>query len=185
MGTNFPYTLLSLDDIRKKIRLISDFPKNGVIYRDLYSIYLDKHAFDSLVRHLAEMIKQEIGNFDCVAAVEAQGFIVGGALAKYFNKGFLAIRKQHKLPGETNALICPMEYASVTLEIQKGVLGSKKKILIFDDTLATGQTALAMERLISQEQALIVGFAFLMETVHFGARKLFGDKKIISLLQFD
>lgn len=172
---------LSLEDLKKKVRLVQDYPKKGIIFKDLGPLYEDPLYFYSVVEHFAVRIKQVV---DIVASTEAQGFILGGALAHRLNSGFVQIRKKGELPGKTKRINFNMQYASTTLEIQEGIFPKNKKVLIFDDAIATGYTAKASKSLIESEGGIVVGFAFVMELDGLGGRNVLGDKNIISLIHF-
>jgi adenine phosphoribosyltransferase len=173
--------ILTLEDLKKKIRLIPNYPKKGITFKDLGPLYEDSSCFYSVVEHIAMRIKQPV---DIVASTEAQGFILGGALAQRLNSGFVQIRKKGELPGKTRRVDFDMQYASTTLEIQEGIFPKNKKILIFDDAIATGYTARASKSLVESEGGVVVGFAFVMELDGLGGREVLGYSNIISLIHF-
>lgn len=173
--------ILTLEELKKKIRLVQDYPKKGIIFKDLSPLYEDSLYFYSVVEHLAMRIKQPV---NIIASTEAQGFILGGALAHRLGAGFIQIRKKGELPGKTKRIDFNMQYASSTLEIQEGILSKNKRVLIFDDAIATGYTAKASKSLIESEGGLVVGFAFVMELAGLGGRSLLNDNNIISLIRF-
>lgn len=174
--------VLTHDELERKIRLIPNYPREGITFRDLGPIYLDQQGFSSLVELLSGSIEQEIGDFDYIAAMEAQGFIIGGALAQRLHKGFLQIRKDGELPGLTRKVSFSMQYANSALEIQTGIIRPNSRVLIYDDAIATGRTALAARELIEGERGIVAGYVFIMELGGFGGRELLASNKVSSLL---
>jgi adenine phosphoribosyltransferase len=181
--TTFQSFLTNIE-LKQKIELVKDYPKPGVTFKNLYPLYLDNHHLASLVANMAQLIIQDMGNFEYIAAIEAQSFILAGALAQQLQKGFMPIRKKGKLPGEILSANFTMQYAESSLEIQKGVLQPESKLLIFDDCIATGQTALTAKQLIEAEGCVVVGFTFVFEQEGLGGRNLVGGSPICTLLNF-
>lgn len=177
-------TILTPDQLKQKIGLIPNYPKEGITFKDLGPLYQDKQSFASLIENLSSRIREEIENFDYVAAMEAQGFILGGALAEHLNKGFIQIRKAGELPGLTRRKNFEMQYATTAIEIQRDIIKPESKVLIFDDAIATGKTAFAAKQLIEEEKGVVSGFVFVMELDGFGGRKLLTNNHIVSLIHF-
>ena len=148
-------------DLKKKIRNVSDFPKSGILFRDITPILKDPKAFSYVAEKFAEIFPKK--SFDMVAGIESRGFIFGAALAAKTDKGFIIIRKQGKLPGETIAKKYDIEYGSATMEIQKDAVKRGDRVLIIDDLLATGGTAQAAAHLIEKLGGKVVGMGFVIE----------------------
>ena len=125
--------------IKEKIRTIPDFPKKGIMFRDITTLLKDADGLHELVDALAEKYKNE--QFDVVAGLEARGFIIGSALAYKLGKGFVPIRKKGKLPGQTVSKSFALEYGTDTIEVHKDAVSPGAKVLLVDDLLATGGTA--------------------------------------------
>lgn len=146
---------------RAKILDVIDYPKPGFVFKDITPLLADSLAFKFTIRTFAE--KLESLNIDYIAGVEARGFIIGAALANELGKGFIPIRKPGKLPRATFRREYKLEYGADALEVHSDNLPINSKILIVDDVLATGGTAIAAGELISDLNSQIVGFAFLFE----------------------
>ncbi|MCM8795497.1 MAG: adenine phosphoribosyltransferase [Candidatus Omnitrophica bacterium] len=169
-------------DLKKYIRSIPDFPKPGILFRDITTLLKDKKAFKFAVDTLAA--KYRAKKIDVVVAVEARGFILGGALAHKLGAGFVPVRKKGKLPYKTNSVTYNLEYGTDTLEIHQDAIRHKNKVLIVDDLLATGGTVKAVVDLVNTLQGKIVGIAFLIELVDLGGREKLKDYPIYSLIKY-
>lgn len=151
------------------IRTIPDFPHEGIMFRDVTTLFLDARGFRLAIDQLlAPFVGQRI---DKVAGLEARGFILGGAVAHQLSVGFVPIRKKGKLPGKTIQQDYTLEYASATVEIHYDCLQPGEKVLLVDDLLATGGTAEAGIRLIERLGAQVVGTAFVVDLPDLGGRK--------------
>ena len=148
-------------DLKKHIRSIPDFPKPGILFKDITTLLKNKGAFKQAVDVLAAKYKNK--KIDLVVAVEARGFILGGAIAHRLGAGFVPIRKKGKLPHKTNSVTYELEYGTDTLEMHQDAIKPGEKVLIVDDLLATGGTVKAVTDLVRQLQGKIVGIAFLIE----------------------
>jgi len=148
-------------DLKKYIRNIPDFPKPGILFRDITTLLKNKGAFKQTVDALVSKYKNK--KIDLVVAVEARGFILGGAIAHRLGAGFVPVRKIGKLPYKTNSVTYELEYGRDTLEIHHDAISPGEKVLIVDDLLATGGTVKAVLDLVQQLQGKIVGIAFLIE----------------------
>ena len=146
-------------DLKKYIRSIPDFPKPGILFRDITTLLKDKEAFRVAVDELAA--KYQDKKIDCVVAVEARGFILGGAIAHKLGAGFVPVRKKGKLPHKTKSATYELEYGVDTLEMHNDAIGPGTKVLIVDDLLATGGTVKAVCDLVKQSEGKIEGIAFL------------------------
>jgi adenine phosphoribosyltransferase len=150
------------------IRTIPDFPHEGIMFRDVTTLFLDPRGFRLAIDQLlAPFVGQRI---DKVAGLEARGFILGGAVAHQLSVGFVPIRKKGKLPGKTIQQDYTLEYASATVEIHDDCLQPGEKVLLVDDLLATGGTADAGIRLIERLGAEVVGTAFVVDLPDLGGR---------------
>ncbi|MCC6304272.1 MAG: adenine phosphoribosyltransferase [Rhodobacteraceae bacterium] len=155
--------------VRDYIRTIVDFPKEGILFRDVTTLFADARGFrmaiDQLIHPYAGM------RIDKVAGLEARGFILGGALAHQLSTGFVPIRKKGKLPGRTIAQDYALEYGEAVMEVHDDALERGQKVLLVDDLLATGGTAEAGIRLVSRLGGEIVGCAFVIELPDLGGRR--------------
>ena len=164
------------------IRSIPDFPKPGILFRDITTLLKDKKAFKQALDLLAKKFAKE--KIDYVVGVEARGFIFGGALAAQLNVGFIPIRKKGKLPGRTKSITYDLEYGTDTLEIHADALKPKDKVLIVDDLLATGGTVRGVADLVEAQGAKITGAAFVIELVDLKGREKLRKYRIVSLVKF-
>ena len=170
-------------DLAKSIRSIPDFPKPGILFRDITTLLQDKNAFKTAVDLLAKKFAKE--KIDYVAGVEARGFIFGGALANKLNLGFIPVRKKGKLPGKTKGITYNLEYGADTLEIHQDALKPQDRVLIVDDLLATGGTVRAVADLLEAQGARVAGIAFVIELVDLKGRDKLKKYPIVSLVEFE
>ncbi|MDO8749001.1 MAG: adenine phosphoribosyltransferase [Candidatus Omnitrophota bacterium] len=170
-------------DLAKSIRSIPDFPKPGILFRDITTLIKDKKAFKESVELIAQKFAQE--KIDYVVGVEARGFIFGGALATRLNLGFIPVRKKGKLPAKTKGITYNLEYGTDTLEIHQDALNPGDKVLIIDDLLATGGTVRAVADLVEAQGAKVVGLAFVIELVDLKGREKLKNYPIVSLVHFE
>lgn len=171
------------DFIKSKIRDVPDFPREGIIFKDITTVLRDpeafRHSVDLLARHFE---KQKI---DYIAGIEARGFIFGSALAYKLGVGFIPIRKPGKLPSKTLKVRYELEYSKDTLEIHKDAIEAGKRVLIVDDLLATGGTAEAAIKLVKKIGGVLIGIAFVVELEFLkGRKKLPENCKITRLISF-
>ena len=170
------------DVLKKHIRNIPDFPKQGILFRDITTLLKDKTAFKKAIDGLAKIVKGK--KIDYVVAVESRGFIFGAALAYKLGAGFIPIRKKGKLPAETISASYALEYGTDSLEMHKDALKANSKILIVDDLLATGGTVAAVCQLTQQVKAKICGIVFLIELCDLKGRDKLKGYPIYSLIQY-
>jgi adenine phosphoribosyltransferase len=160
--------MISQNAVADYIRTIPDFPKPGIMFRDITTLFQDPHGFRLAIDQLlAPFVGQ---NIDVVAGLEARGFILGGAVAHQLSKGFVPIRKQGKLPGDTIQQAYDLEYGSGVMEIHQDAFEPGQKVLLVDDLLATGGTAQAGIQLIERLGAEVVGCAFVIDLPDLGGR---------------
>lgn len=171
-----------LDILRAKVRAIADFPKEGIVFRDITPLLGDPQAFNMAVNLLAD---RYIGkHIDRVVGVEARGFILGAALAYKLNTGLVLVRKPGKLPAETLKAAYELEYGADELEIHQDALAPGARVVLVDDVIATGGTIRAAMNLIQKLQCEIVEIAFLIELCGLNGRQRLQDHPVFSLLQY-
>jgi adenine phosphoribosyltransferase len=170
-------------DLGAHIRDIPDFPKPGILFKDITPLLLDAEALSQAVTELADWARPL--NVDFVAAAEARGFILGAALARELGAGFVPARKPGKLPHETIAAEYILEYGVDALEMHADALADGARVLLHDDLLATGGTAKALTELIEGTGAQVVGCCFLVELAFLGGRERLGGYNVHSLLTYD
>jgi adenine phosphoribosyltransferase len=169
-------------DLRDHIRDIPDFPKPGILFKDITPLLLDPAACDEAVSRLAEWSRPR--QVDLVVAAEARGFILGGALARELGAGFVPARKPGKLPHETVSAEYILEYGVDALEMHADALAHGARVLIHDDLLATGGTALALCELVETLGANVVGLAFVIELSFLGGREKLAGHDVLSLVDY-
>jgi adenine phosphoribosyltransferase len=171
------------DGLKELIREVPDFPKKGILFYDITTLLKDKLGFARLIDALSEhYIGKEI---DLVLGMEARGFIFGPALAYRLNAGFVPVRKPGKLPSEIVKVSYELEYGSNVLEVHKDAIEKDQRVLIVDDLLATGGTAVATAELASGLGAQIAGLAFVVELDFLRGREKLAKYDVFSLLHYD
>ncbi len=176
-------TTLSIEDVKAKIRAIKDFPKEGIIFRDITTGIKDAQTMKFMVDYLCEQYKDI--RIDYIAGIESRGFIFGMPMAYKLNCGFIPIRKPNKLPAKTISESYGLEYGQDTIEIHEDAIEKGANVLIVDDLLATGGTAKAACNLVKRAGGNLVGIAFLIELNDLNGRKKLGDcGKVVSMLQY-
>lgn len=169
--------------LRELIRDIPDFPKPGILFRDITPLLADPAAFRAAIEHLAEHYRGQ--RVDAVAAAEARGFVFAAPIALELEVGFVPIRKPGKLPFDTHAFHYELEYGTDALEVHIDSLREGHRVLLVDDLLATGGTMQACLRLAERIGAEIAGCAFLIELTSLGGRRKLEPYDVFSLLQYD
>jgi adenine phosphoribosyltransferase len=183
MPTPAPITSSDCDALKKLIREVPDFPKKGILFYDITTLLKDKLGFARLIDALsANYIGKEI---DLVLGMEARGFIFGPALAYRLNAGFVPVRKPGKLPAPTAKVSYELEYGSNSLEIHRDAIEKGQRVLIVDDLLATGGTAVATAQLAEGLGAQIAGLAFVVELDFLKGREKLAGHDVFSLLHYD
>jgi adenine phosphoribosyltransferase len=171
-----------MEELKKKIRDIQDFPKPGIGFKDITTLLRDASSFNRAVDIMAHRyIDQKV---DVVLGIEARGFIIGSALAYKLNKGVILVRKPGKLPYKTHSVSYELEYGTDTLEIHQDAVEKGQRVLIADDVLATGGTVRAVIDLINRMGGSVVECAFLAELTFLEGRKKLPDTSVFSLLKF-
>ena len=158
-----------MDHLKKYISEINDFPKKGIVFKDLNPIYKEPKIWNELMLPLQKLISNK--KPDYIAGIEARGFIAASALAFKLGLGFITIRKPNKLPGKVIGINYKLEYGEDRLEIQQNIIEKDSKVILLDDLLATGGTAGAAGNLIKKTGANLIGYAFLVELTELSGRE--------------
>ncbi len=169
--------------LKNNIRTIPDFPKPGIMFRDITTLLKDKESFKKLIDILYERYKDY--NIDLVAGIESRGFIIAGILAEKLNSGLILIRKPGKLPAETIAENYELEYGLDRVEIHKDAISKGQKVLLIDDLIATGGTALASCKLIEKLEGEVVECCFTIELPDLKGREKLSKYPVFSLIKFE
>ena len=171
-------------DLKKYIRSIPDYPKKGILFRDITTLIKDSKAFNYSIDKIIEISKKL--DFDKIAAIESRGFVFASAVSYKLNKPFIMMRKKNKLPSEKISVDFELEYGTATLEIHKDSLSEGDKVLIIDDLIATGGTAEAGAKLVEMSKAKVAGFIFIINLFDLGGNKKLIDKSYFtkSLIEF-
>jgi adenine phosphoribosyltransferase len=173
----------SYDSLKTFIREIPDYPKPGILFYDITTLIKEKLGLARVIDGITEHYIDK--NIDLVVGMEARGFIFGPAVAYRLNAGFIPIRKPRKLPGETVKHTYKLEYGEDTLEIHKDAIQNAQRVLIVDDLLATGGTAVAATELVKQLGGEICGIAFVIELDFLNGRDKLRNQDVFSLLHYD
>lgn len=172
-----------MDDLKKLIREVPDYPKPGILFYDLTTLLQDKKGFHSLIEKLCDKFAGK--HVDLVAGIEARGFIFGPALAYRLGAGFVPIRKPNKLPWKTEQVTYQLEYGTDKLEIHQDAVKRGERVLLCDDLLATGGTAAAAVQLIRNLGGEVTGGAFAVELTFLKGREKLNGTEVFSLIQYD
>jgi len=170
-------------DIRGAIRDIPDFPKPGIVFKDITPLLSNGPLFGKTIDVIAERYRSQ--RVDTVLGIESRGFIVGAALAYKLGAGFSVVRKPGKLPYETHSASYELEYGKDTLEIHIDALAPNSRVVIADDLIATGGTAAATAELVSKLGATVVECAFVIELAFLNGREKLKPHGVFSVLQYD
>ena len=172
--------------IKSKIRTVLDYPVKGCAFRDISTLISDPEGLQLVVKGLKERYERK-SEFDIIVGIEARGFIVGSALAYSLRKGFVMIRKPGKLPGEVISQEYQLEYGSDTMEIHADAFIPGTKVLIVDDVIATGGTAMSAIALVEKLGGIVTGTAFIIDLPDAGGSKKLQDNgyKMFSLTEFE
>jgi adenine phosphoribosyltransferase len=173
--------------IKSRIRTIPDHPKKGILFRDITTLIKDPVGFRLVIDAFTQHFRKCVDEFDIIVGIESRGFIIGGALAYTLGKGFVPVRKKGKLPAETISHEYELEYGTDTIEMHKDALKKGDRVLLVDDLLATGGTALASATLIEKLGGKVVEMAFIVDLPDVGGSKRLLDKgyKIFYLTDFE
>jgi len=174
---------MASDELKSYIREVPDFPKPGILFYDITTLLKQARPFARLVDLLAAHYADRA--VDVVAGIEARGFIFGPALAYKLGAGFVPIRKPRKLPAETASVEYALEYGTDRLEIHRDAIAPGQRVLIVDDLMATGGTAVASAHLVNQVGGTVAGLAFVVELTFLHGRQRLAGYDVMSLLQYD
>ena len=170
-------------DLKSFVRDIPDFPKPGILFKDITPVLKDADCFRFIVDAVARELAPN-GKIDFVVGIESRGFIMSPVLAYKLNAGFVPVRKKGKLPFRTEQESYTLEYGEAVLEIHQDAVGPGSRVVIIDDLLATGGTALAAARLVEKLGGKVVKIAFLVELLFLAGRKKLSGYDIFSLVQY-
>ena len=171
-------------DLKKYIRSIQDYPKKGILFRDITTLIKNKDAYRNCIDQMSKILSKV--NYDKIAGIESRGFIFASPLSYNLSKPYVLLRKKNKLPAERYSVDFELEYGKATLEIHKDSIKPKEKVLIIDDLIATGGTAEAGAKLVEKSGGIVSGFIFVMNLFDLGGKKLMENKgyKTFSLIDF-
>ncbi len=174
------------DKLDIAIRNVPDFPKPGIQFKDITPIFLDAKLCDEIAESIVNNFLHNHGKVDAVCAIESRGFFIGILIAQKLNIPLFPVRKKGKLPAETKSFTYDLEYGTATLEIHTGVIKPKWNVMIHDDLLATGGTAMAAAELVQMEGGNVAGFSFIAELDFLNGRDKILDysKNIVSLMNY-
>ncbi|MDI3509143.1 MAG: adenine phosphoribosyltransferase [Clostridiales bacterium] len=173
-----------MDGLKEKVRIVPDFPKQGISFKDITTLLKDKEAYHYVIKELAA----GLNDIDLVVGPEARGFVIGAPLAYELYAGFVLVRKPGKLPAATIKYEYELEYGTDALEIHRDAIIPGQRVVVADDLLATGGTAYSVVKLVQSLGAEVVAIRFVMELTDLGGRERLSEFKgcdIKSLIQFD
>jgi adenine phosphoribosyltransferase len=170
-------------DLKKVIREIPDFPKPGINFYDITTLFADPVAFKTAVNKMVERYRGE--KIDAFVGIEARGFILASIMAHTLDTSLVLIRKPGKLPGKTLSESYDLEYGTNQVEIHEDALEPGNRVVIVDDLLATGGTAAAAGKLLNRLDTRVEGFAFLVELAFLNGREALGDRNVFSLIIYE
>jgi len=174
--------MMRIDELQAIIRDVPDFPKKGIIFKDITTLLKDPRAFHDAVDTLIAAVRNK--DFDLVIGIESRGFIFGSLIAYKLGKGFVPVRKRGKLPAQKKCITYSLEYGEDTLEIHEDAIHNGTNVLIADDLLATGGTAQAVAALVESLGGTVTSLAFLIELDFLKGRDKLTQYDIVSLLHF-
>tara|TARA_B110001452_G_scaffold246632_1_gene232092 strand:+ start:722 stop:1249 length:528 start_codon:yes stop_codon:yes gene_type:complete len=171
-------------DLKKHIRSIKDYPKKGILFRDITTLIKSPEAFKYTNDKIIEISKKI--DFDKVSAIESRGFVFASTISYLLNKPFILLRKKNKLPAETHSVDFELEYGEATIEVHKDSISKGEKILVIDDLIATGGTADAAAKLIEMSGGTVAAFIFVINLFDLPGEKRLKDKGYLikSLINF-
>ncbi|WP_025028394.1 adenine phosphoribosyltransferase [Caldalkalibacillus mannanilyticus] len=170
-------------DFKEKIRVVEDFPKPGIRFKDITTLMKDGEAYQAAIKELASYADKQ--GIDVIVGPEARGFVIGCPISFHLGKGFVPVRKAGKLPGEIVTEEYDLEYGKDSLAIHKDAITPGQRVLIADDLLATGGTISTTIRLVEQLGGKVIGCAFLIELTYLDGREKIGSQyDVFSLVQY-
>ena len=153
-------------DLKKYIRSIPDYPKKGILFRDITTLIKDENAFTETINQIIERSKKF--NFTKIAAIESRGFVFASAVSFVLKKPFILLRKKNKLPADVHSIDFELEYGTATIEVHKDSINEKDSVLIIDDLIATGGTAEAAAKLVELSKGSVAAFIFVINLFDLG-----------------
>ena len=171
-------------NLKKFIRSIPDYPKKGILFRDITTLIKDEMAFEETINQIIERSKKF--KFNKVAAIESRGFVFASAVSYILKKPFIMLRKKNKLPAETHSIDFELEYGTATIEVHKDSINENDRVLIIDDLIATGGTAEAASKLIKISKGKVEAFIFVINLFDLGGSDKLIDKgfNVENLIEF-
>ena len=171
-------------NLKDHIRSIKDYPKKGILFRDITTLIKNADAFEETVNQIVERSKNY--KFDKIAAVESRGFVFASAVSYILKKPFIMLRKKDKLPAETHSVDFELEYGTATIEVHKDSIKENEKVLVIDDLIATGGTAEAAAKLIEISKGIVTSFIFVINLFDLGGSENLTKKgyKVENLIDF-
>ena len=184
MTAPVPLTPEQLERLTRRVRDVPDWPEPGVVFKDIAPLLADAASLALAVAGLAGAGRDAAGRLgvDAVAGIEARGFVLGAPVATLLGLGFVPVRKHGKLPGDTHVASYALEYGEATLEIHADAFTAGQRVLVVDDVLATGGTALATLGLIERAGGTVIGFSVFLELEFLGARQRLRPRDVHALL---
>ncbi len=173
---------ITIEDISRRIRDVPDFPKPGVLFKDITPLLLDAAAFRRTIELMAAPFRES--GVTRVVSIESRGFLLGAPVALALEAGLVPIRKPGKLPSERGRVEYALEYGTDALEMHTDAVGARDRVLIVDDVLATGGTAQAAAKLVRAHRAEVVGFTFLIELDFLKGRARLAGERVEALLHY-
>ena len=171
-------------NLKDFIRSIPDYPKKGILFRDITTLIKDEKAFSETINQIVEKSKKI--EFDKIAAIESRGFVFASAISYILKKPFIMLRKKNKLPADVHSVDFELEYGTATIEIHKDSIEKNERVLIIDDLIATGGTAEAAAKLIEISKGKVAGFIFVINLFDVGGCDILKEKnyKVDTLIEF-
>ena len=171
-------------NLKDFIRSIPDYPKKGILFRDITTLIKDANAFNETINQIVERSKKV--KFDKIAAIESRGFVFASAVSYILNKPFIMLRKKNKLPAEVHSVDFELEYGTATIEVHKDSINENDSVLIIDDLIATGGTAEAAAKLVEISKAKVAAFIFVINLFDLNGTENLVKKgyKVENLIEF-
>ena len=171
-------------DLKKTIRSIPDYPKKGILFRDITTLIKNEKAFAEAIDQLVDRSKKY--EFDKIAAIESRGFVFASAMSYILKKPFIMLRKKNKLPADVHSIDFELEYGTATIEVHKDSINEKDEVLIIDDLIATGGTADAAAKLVEISKGKVSAFIFVINLFDLGGTDILTNKNysVESLIDF-
>ena len=171
-------------DLKEHIRSIQDYPKKGVLFRDITTLIKNEKAFSECVDQIVERSKKF--KFNKLAAIESRGFVFASAVSYILKKPFILLRKKNKLPGDVHSIDFELEYGTATMEVHKDAINQDDSVLLIDDLIATGGTAEAAAKLIEISKGKVAGYVFVINLFDLGGcdKLLKEGYKVENLIDF-